>query len=60
MNIQNILEGKKTYIGLAIAILGIMGLGNYISETETAILLNSSFEIIGILIAVYGRFVTKK
>ena len=56
---NKILEGKKTYLGLAIALVGILGLSQYISEAETTTLLNSLFEIVGIVIAIYGRIVTK-
>ena len=56
---NKILEGKKTYLGLAIALVGILGLSQYISEAETTTLLNSLFEIVGIVIAIYGRIVTR-
>ena len=54
------LEGKKTYIGLALALFGALGGSNLISEGELAQLLDSIFEVVGILFAAYGRYVTKK
>ena len=54
-----ILEGKKTYIGLAVALIGVLGISSYITETETADLLNKLFEIAGILMAIYGRIMVK-
>lgn len=57
---MNILNGKKTYIGLAVALIGVLGVSSYITETETADLLNKLFEIAGLIIAVYGRIVSNK
>lgn len=55
----NLLEGKKTYIGLAVALIGVLGLTNYITPDETEQAMSLIFELAGILIAVYGRFVAK-
>ena len=57
---SNFLEGKKTYIGLVLTIFGMVGGSNLISNEEVSQLLNSLFEVVGILFAAYGRYVTKK
>ena len=54
-----ILEGKKTYIGIAIALLGVFGLGNIISEGEANELVSKIIEVVGLVLAVYGRVVAK-
>ena len=56
---QKFLEGKKTYIGLAIALVGVFGLTEYISAVEAERAMQLGFELVGIAIAVYGRFVAK-
>lgn len=54
-----ILNGKKTYIGLIVAFIGVLGISQYITETETAELLNKIFEVAGLIIAIYGRIVAQ-
>lgn len=58
--ISTILNGRKTYIGLIVAFVGVLGVSQYISETETAILIDNIFQIVGLIIAVYGRIVANK
>ena len=50
------LEGTKTYAGLIIAVLGILGVGDIISETEVAELINAIVTAVGIIAATYGRY----
>ena len=56
---KQILEGKKTYIGLAITLFGLFGLVAYITPEETERVFTMLFEFVGIGIAVYGRIVAK-
>ena len=53
------LEGKKTYIGIALAILGSFGAFNYISESDITTTLNVIVEVTGFALAAYGRFKAK-
>lgn len=53
------LEGKKTYMGLVIALAGALGLFRYISEGDLSTILNSTAEIVGIVFAAYGRYKAK-
>jgi len=53
------LEGKKTYIGLVVALIGVLNLTKYISPEEAEHAMKLIFELIGIAIAVYGRAVAK-
>lgn len=53
------LEGKKTYIGLIIALAGVLGVFKYVSEGDLTITLNTLAEFVGILFAAYGRYKAK-
>ena len=52
-------EGKKTYIGIIIALAGAFGLFSYISESNFATTLNTILEIAGLVFAAYGRYKAK-
>ena len=54
------LEGRKTYIGLAIALAGVLGLFRYVSEGDLTAILNTGAEFIGLVFAAYGRYKTRK
>lgn len=49
------LKGYRTYLGLAIIVLGWLGLGDLVSETELSTGINSAIELFGIIMAIYGR-----
>jgi len=53
------LEGRKTYIGLIVALAGAAGVFNYVSKSDFATTLNTLFEFVGLAIAVYGRWAAK-
>jgi hypothetical protein len=53
------LEGKKTYSFLAIALLGYLGLSDLITEAEVAASIDNVAQLVGILGAVWGRYVAK-
>ena len=57
--ISNLLEGRKTYIGLVIALIGVLGLNKYVAEAELAELLNKTLEVVGLAMAMYGRYKAK-
>jgi hypothetical protein len=59
MNISKIIEGKKTYLGLLILLLGVLGAGDVVSESELALAFDNVLQFAGFIIAVYGRLVTK-
>ena len=52
------LEGKKTYIGILIALAGALGIFKYISEGDLATTLNTIVEVCGLAFASYGRYKT--
>jgi hypothetical protein len=54
------LDGYKTFIGIAVSFLGLMGFGDIISEGEATELINLSMQLVGLLMAVYGRLVAHK
>ena len=53
------LEGKKTFIGILIALSGTLGLYKYISEGDLTTFLNVGTELVGLAIAAYGRYKVK-
>lgn len=50
------LEGKKTYISVAVLIIGLIGAGDFITESDVSGLINAAMQIIGIVGAIYGRY----
>lgn len=54
------INGYKTYTGLVIALIGILGLTDYISPDQIGAVVKATFEITGIIFAAYGRYVTIK
>ena len=50
------LDGKKTYIAIAVLIIGLLGAGDIITESDVSGLINASMQIIGIVGAIYGRY----
>jgi hypothetical protein len=52
-------DGYKTYTGLVIAVIGILNLTDYISPDQIEVIVKATFEIVGVIYATYGRFVTK-
>ena len=53
------LQGKKTYIGLIIALAGALGVFKYVSEGDLTTFLNVGAELIGLGVAAYGRYKAK-
>lgn len=56
---EKFMEGRKTYTGLVIALIGVFGLAAYITPAEAGEAMNHVFELVGIAMAVYGRVVAK-
>lgn len=50
------LEGRKTYIAIAVLVLGMFGIGDIITETDMSVLIDSVMQIIGVIGAIYGRY----
>lgn len=58
--INEFMEGRKTYIGLIVAILGFIGIAQYFGgNSEMAVLVDKIVEVVGLLLAAYGRYKTK-
>jgi hypothetical protein len=53
------LKGYKTYIGIGISLLGVLGFGDVISEGEAVEIVDLAMQLVGLVIAVYGRFAAK-
>lgn len=54
------LQGYRTYIGLAITLAGVLGATQYISTEEMEKTAKLTVELIGIAIAIYGRYKATK
>ena len=52
-------KGKKTYTGIIVTLVGVLGLSDFITAEETANTINQVLELVGIALAVYGRSVVK-
>ena len=52
-------EGKKTYVGLIIALAGALGIFKYVSESDLTTTFNTLLEVAGLLFAAYGRYAVK-
>ena len=55
MNISKFMDGKKTYTGIAVALIGVFGFAKYISPEETASVIDLTLQLAGLIMAVYGR-----
>ncbi len=53
---QSFLDGKRTWIGLAITVAGIFGLSKYISSEELTNILNVIFTLLGLIVTAYGNY----
>ena len=49
------MEGKKTYLGLVISALGLLGVSHYFTSGETAQVADLIVQIVGLVFAAYGR-----
>lgn len=56
---SKLLEGRKTFIGIAIALAGALGLGSVLSEGEANHVVDLVIELVGLVIAIIGRIKAK-
>jgi hypothetical protein len=55
------LDGYKTFLGLAVVLAGWLGIANYFGgQVEFNEFLNKLVELLGILLAAYGRYKATK
>lgn len=52
---NNILKGKKTYIGITMFLLGTIGIARFFTNVEVEILVTNFLQIGGVLVAAVGR-----
>lgn len=50
------MNGYKTWSGLLILFLGMLGWGDLISETQVADLVNGLTQLVGLTLSVYGNY----
>ncbi len=56
--ISQIMEGRKTWTGLIILILGLIGFGDIIAEDQIAAIINNLCELVGTIMAIYGNIIS--
>lgn len=54
------MEGKKTYLGIVVTVLALLGFGDVVAEAELAAAINNVMAFYGIIQTWYGRYATKK
>ncbi len=52
---REFMQGYRTITGLVVIILGFLGLGEFISETQVGTFIDLLFQMIGIILAIYGN-----
>ena len=52
---QSFLDGKRTWIGLAVTIIGATGLSKSVAPDQAAALFDALFQVVGIIIAICGN-----
>lgn len=57
---QSFLDGKRTWIGLALTIAGIFGLSRYIDNDQLSGGLDALFTITGIIMTAWGNYKAQK
>ena len=57
---MNFLDGKRTWIGIAITIIGTTGLAKFITPEQFQALANGILDVIGIAISIYGNYLAHK
>jgi len=50
------MQGYKTWLGILITILGALGYGDLITQTDANNLINLLTQVIGIVLTVYGNW----
>lgn len=53
---NNFLEGKKTYIGIIVVIIGWLGFGDLVTEDNVGLIVDNVIQLIGIIVTIYGRY----
>ena len=50
------MKGKKTYVGIVIALLGYVGVSQYFGAVDSAQFADSIVQLAGLVMAAYGRY----
>jgi hypothetical protein len=53
------MQGIKTYTGILISFLGVIGVSKYFSADEVAQIADLVLQVVGLGVATYGRYVAK-
>lgn len=50
------MEGKKTWVGIIITVLGFLGLGDVIAQDQVGQAIDLIVQLVGIVITIYGNY----
>lgn len=50
------MKGYKTYTGIALIVLGWLGLSQYVTDSELNLAVDNLLQFAGTLLAIYGRY----
>lgn len=59
-SMNTMLDGKKTYIGIAMLLIGAFGIGGIVTETDASQIIDAVVTIVGACVAIYGRYKATK
>lgn len=54
------LDGYKTWTGIALTVLGFLGAGEVVGQENLANLINVLAQLVGIIVACYGNYMSHK
>lgn len=54
------MQGYKTWTGLIITVLGSLGIGNLFGSENVAAIVDTTAQLVGLLIAAYGNYKAHK
>ena len=53
--LNHFMKGKKTYLGILISALGLLGVSHFVTPDEVSATYDSIIQLAGLALAVYGR-----
>jgi hypothetical protein len=58
--LSHFMEGKKTYAGIIISVIGVLGVSHFVTPDEVSATYDSIIQLAGLALAVYGRYKANK
>lgn len=54
------MKGTRTYTGILVSLLGFIGVAQYFNDTELTQVVDNIIQLVGLAVAVYGRYKANK